>query len=144
MGRAGSIRRTSGRAVTMLAVAGLSGCYARASLPMPTRSSVSASSVMTRQEFANIVRQGTLLEALERLRASMLIARGGRLPLVSVDGAPPTDLSILRTIPASVVGEVRLQRASSDVGHSRILPNGDVVVGDVIVVTTLGGVRRER
>jgi hypothetical protein len=84
------------------------------------------------------------MEALEQLRPSMLLARGGRLPMLSVDGGPPTDLSILRTISTSVVREVRLQRASSSAGFSRILPNGDVIVGDVIVVITLGSaVRRE-
>jgi hypothetical protein len=144
MSRPGSFRCISGRVVTVLAVVGSTACHTRASLPVPTRSSVSPSSVVTWQAFGRIVRQGTLLEALERLRPSMLVARGGRLPLVSVDGAPPTDLSLLRTIPASVVSEVRLQRASSSVGHSRILPNGDTIVGDVIVVTTLGGVRRGR
>jgi hypothetical protein len=131
-----------------LTMAGLSACYANTSLPTPWSSgagrSVSPSAVVTTQEFASIVRQGTLMEALERLRPSMLLARGGRLPLVSVDGAPPTDLSVLRTISASHVREVRLQRASSSAGYSRILPNGDVIVGDMIVVTTLGSVRRER
>ena len=82
------------------------------------------------------------MEALERLRPSMLLARGGRLPLVSVDGELSTDLSVLRTISVLLVREVRLQRASSSAGYSRILPNGDVIVGDVIVVTTLGSVRK--
>ena len=135
------------RSAIALAMTGLSACYANTSLPTPRSSgagrSVSPGAVVTTQEFASIVRQGTLLEALERLRPSMLLARGGRTPLVSVDGAPPTDLSVLRTISASHVREVRLQRASSSPVHSRILPNGDVVVCDVIVVTTLGSVRRE-
>lgn len=135
------------RSAITLAMTGLSACYTNVPLPAPRPNgasrNVSPSTVVTTQEFASIVRQGTLMEALERLRPSMLFARGGRLPLVSVDGAPPTDLSVLRTISASHVREVRLQRASSSAGHSRILTNGDVVVGDVIVVTTLGSVRRD-
>ena len=136
------------RSAIMLAMTGLSACYANTSLPAPrpngANRNVSPSAVVTTQEFASIVRQGTLMEALEQLRRSMLLGRGGRLPLVSVDGAPPTDLSVLRTLPASVVREVRLLRASSSAGYSRILPNGDVIVGDVIVVITLGSaVRRE-
>ena len=141
-------RRFARRSAITIAMAGLSGCYSHASLPAPGSSgagrSVSPGAVVTTQEFASIVRQGTLMEALERLRPSMLLARGGRLPLVTVDGAPPTDLSVLRTISASHVREVRLRRASSSAGYSRLLPNGDVIVGDVIVVITLGSaVRRE-
>ena len=135
------------RSAITLAMTGLNACYAQTSLPAPTSSgagrSVSPSAVVTTQEFASTVRQGTLMEALERLRPSMLLGRGGRLPMVSVDGSPPADLSLLRTISASYVREVRLQRASSSAGYSRILPNGDLVVGDVIIVTTLGSVRKE-
>jgi hypothetical protein len=69
----------------------------------------------------------------------MLVSRGGTTPRVSVDGSPPADLSLLRTIEASAVREVRLQRASSSVGHAAIAVNGDVIVGDVIVVMTRHG-----
>lgn len=81
--------------------------------------------------------------ALERLRPSML-GLSGRPPRVSLDGASPAELSLLRTISVSEVREVRLQRASSSAGHSAIASNGDVVVGDVIVVTTWRGGRGER
>ena len=141
-----SVRRVLGSAASALGVAALTACYAHTSWPTRSgeaRTSLSAHEVVTAKEFARIVRQGTLMEALEQLRPSMLQARGGRPPVVSVDGTAPTDLAVLRTIPASVVREVRLQRASSNTGYSRIRPNGDVVVGDVIAVTTLGGARRE-
>ena len=134
------------RSAITLAMTGLCACYANTSLPAPRPNgasrSVWPSAVVTTQEFASIVRQGTLMEALERVRPSMLLARGGRPPLVLVDGSPPTDLAVLHSISAAVVSEVRLLRASSSAGYSRILPNGDVIVGDLIVVMTLGSVRR--
>jgi hypothetical protein len=99
--------------------------------------------VVTAQEMARFVRQGSLMDALKQLRPSMLNARGS-VPLVSVDGSPPVEASLLHLIPASNVREVRLQRASSSVGHIIIAPNGDVVAGDVILVTTWEGVRRVR
>lgn len=135
------------RSAITLAMSCLGACYANTSLPTRWSSgagrSVSPSALVTTQEFASIVRQGTLMEALERLRPSMLLTRGGRPPLVSVDGSPPMDLSVLHSISASVVLEVRLLRASSSAGLTRILPNGDVVAGDVIVVKTLGSVGRD-
>jgi hypothetical protein len=75
------------------------------------------------------------MDALQQLRPYWLAARGAP-PLVSVDGSAPADLASLRLIPVSTVYEVRLQRASSGVGRSTIMPNGDVIVGDVIVVLT--------
>ena len=99
---------------------------------------LSPSVVVTAQELARFVRQGSLLDALEQIRPSWLAGRGSP-PLVSVDGSAPADLSSLRLIPVSTVQEVRLQRASSSVGRSTITPNGNVVVGDVIVVSTRKG-----
>lgn len=134
-------------ATTAFAVAGLAvGC---ATHPVRTprssemTSGASASTVVTTQELAGIIRQGSLMEALERLRPFMLVSRG-TTPWVSVDGAPPAELSLLRTIPASDVREVRLLRSSSSVGHVITAPNGDVIVADVIVVTTRLGGRGER
>ena len=103
----------------------------------------SSSTVVTAQEFAQIVPQGSLMDALERLRPFMLVSRG-TTPRVSVDGSPPAELSLLRMIPSSAVREVRLQRSSSSVGHAIVAPNGDVIVGDVIVVATWQGGRGER
>ena len=125
----------------ILAVASLAaGCANRAPAtrrPGETATS-SASVVVTAQELARFVRQGSLMDALEQLRPYWLGARGAQ-PLVSVDGSAPTDPSSLRLIPVSTVHEVRLQRASSSVGRSAILPNGDVVARDVILVSTRRG-----
>ncbi len=132
------------RCATALAVASLiAGCATR---PVMNRSSsevtdgVSASTVVTAQELGGIIRQGSLMDALQRLRPFMLVSRG-TTPWVSVDGAPPAELSLLSAIPASEVREVRLLRSSSSVGHVITAPNGDVIVADLIVVTTRRGGR---
>jgi hypothetical protein len=131
------------RVPSLLAIAGLAaGCAthsAETRRPSETASS-SASVVVTGQGLARLVRQGSLMDALQQLRPSWLATRGTP-PLVSVDGSTPTELSYLRLIPVSTVHEVRLQRASSSVGRSMIMPNGDVIVGDVIVVSTRRGGR---
>ena len=132
------------RATTAFAVAGLAaGCTGHAGTRRSSEATNNASSstVVTAQELAGLARQGSLMDALERLRPNMLASRGTP-PRVSVDGAPLAELSFLRSIPASTVREVRLQRASSSVGHAFIAPNGDVVLSDVIVVTTWPGGRR--
>jgi hypothetical protein len=131
-------------ATTALAAVGLAaGC---ATVGGPSRRSdeakvgASASAVVTAQELGRLMTQGSLMDALVRLRPYMLSARGTK-PLVSVDGSPLAELSLLQMIPASTVREVRLLRSSSSVGHATIAPNGDVIVGDVIVVTTWQGSR---
>lgn len=124
-------------AVTALVVNVLAaGCSTRGLTGRSTREPHGAeSTVVTAAELARIGRQGSLMDALQRLRPSMLTSRGGT-PLVSIDDSPATDLSSLRMIAASDVCEVRLHRASSSIGRSAVLPNGDVVVGDLIAVTT--------
>ena len=134
--------RVAHLAVTAFVAAGLAtGCSTRGlTARSSTRESKGASeyTVVTAAELARTAQKGSLMDALERLRPSMLTSRGGT-PLVSVDGAPASDLASLRMIGASDVLEVRLHRASSSVGRSAVLPNGDVVVGDLIVVTTWRG-----
>ena len=98
----------------------------------------SPSAVLTGEELARFVKRGSLMDALQQRRPFWLATRGSP-PLVSVDGSAPSELSTLRLIPVSTVREVRLQRSSSGVGRSTILPNGDVIVGDVIVVLTRRG-----
>jgi len=95
----------------------------------------SSSTVVTAKELARVGQHGSLMDALERLRPVMVAGRGA-VPRVSVDGSPPGELALLRTIQASAVREVRLERSSSSVGLPAVVPNGEVIVGDVIVVTT--------
>ena len=115
----------------------------------PARSSRDATenaasmAVVTAHELARFGEHRTLMDALEQLRPSMLKS-SGRPPRISVDGSPPTELSFLRTISASQVREVRLQRALWSVGNAVIDSNGDVVAGDMIVVTTWRGGRIDR
>lgn len=119
-----------------LAVAGaLAGCTTHAVASHDETERVWASTIVTEQELEGILRQGSLMEALERLRPAWLVSRRST-PFVTVDGAPPTELSFLRMIPTSTVREVRLERASATLGHSAFAANGNVVVGDLIVVTT--------
>ncbi len=124
-------------AMTAFAVAGLAAGCATHPVRAPRSSEVttgaSASTVVTAKELAGLVRQGSLMDALERLRPFMLASRRTP-PRVSVDGSPPAELSLLRMIPASEVREVRLLRASSSVRHTT----------DVIVVSTWQGGRWER
>jgi hypothetical protein len=128
------------RRISVLAVAGLvAGCAAQAVSSRDATSRFSEGTVVAAQELERIVRQSSLMDALERLRPEWLTPRGGATPAVSVDGAPPAELSILRTISASTVREVRFERSSSSVGHAIVAPNGNVIVGNLIVVTSRHG-----
>lgn len=112
------------------------GCVAR---PNPDRDagavSVSENSVLTAAELSRYAPGTSLLDALQRLRPSFLHPRGTSA-LVSIDRTAPTDLNVLSTIAVSAVAEVRLLRATNSVGKPAILRNGDVAVGDVLLVLT--------
>jgi hypothetical protein len=131
------------RAACMLAVITLApGCapHRPAARGSSEAGTTSPSDILTNQELARLVRQGSLMDALQQLRPFWLGTRGTP-PLVSLDGSTPTELSYLRQIPVSTVHEVRLQRASSSVGRAVIRPDGDVAAVDVIVVSTRRGDR---
>ena len=100
----------------------------------------SASTMVTAQELARFGREGSLLDALKRLRPVMLAGRGA-VPWVSVDGSPPAELALLRTIQASEVRDVHLQRASSGARPPVPTPDGSLITADVIVVRTWPGGR---
>lgn len=78
----------------------------------------------------------SLLDALQSLRPYWLAGRSSP-PSLMVDGAVSGDLTMLGQIPVSTVREVRLVRRSGP-GQtmSRLAPNGDVIVEDMIVVLT--------
>jgi hypothetical protein len=87
----------------------------------------------------NRVAQGqSLWTAIERTRPQFLQGRGS-VPMVSIDGSAVVDLWVLRTIPVSHVHEVRMQRGAGNGARSAVQPNGDLVVGDVIIVLTRRG-----
>jgi hypothetical protein len=129
---------------TRLVFAALAAGCATGPGTTPRTDNGSSATVVTSQELTRLGQEGTLIDVLQRLRPSMLRSRGSTAPRVSVDGSPPADLSILEAITASAVREVRLERASSNVGRAAIAPNGHVIVGDLIVVATWMGLRGRR
>ena len=96
-------------------------------------SGAAPSAVITMAEMIRVASGQSVWTAVERARPWFLQGRGS-VPRVSIDGSVPMELTVLRSIPVSEVHEVRLLRGGS--GNSAILPNGDVVVGDVILVLT--------
>ena len=124
------------RALFMVVIAGsVAGCAGRTVSSLDATTNLSAGTLLLAQELAGITQQGTLMDALQRLRPGWLRARGAS-PMVSVDGGPAMELSSLRLISASLVREVRLERSTSGAGRASVGPNGEVIVGNVIVVTT--------
>lgn len=94
-----------------------------------------ASNVLGPAELSRVTQGTTVLAALEHLRPWFLHARGS-VPTASLDGSPPAELSMLRMISVSQVVEVRFLRATSNVGQRAVMPNGNIVSGDVILVLT--------
>ena len=129
--------RFSSRRVAMTGVLVLfSACVARPTTERRAQgASVSASSLVTSEELARYASGANLFDALQRVRPTFLYPRGSRA-LVSIDGTAPSDLSVLSSIPVSTVAEVRFIRATSPAGQPTVLPNGDVVVRDVLLVVT--------
>jgi hypothetical protein len=128
--------------IVLTAAALVGGCATSGRNPRDSDSRAPSSTVLTAEEITRDVRSGSILTALKRLRPGWLLPRGGT-PGVSVDGGPPTDLSVLDLIQASTIAEVRLQRASSNLGVARVAENGSVIIGDVIMVTTRHGGKAE-
>jgi hypothetical protein len=126
------------RALILTASAILMGACASASGPRSARDADRAGpgdDVVTTAELRRLDPGSTLLDALERERAEFLHPRGS-VPTVSIDGSPPTELSVLQTIRVAEVKEVRLVRRAGRSGPAAIRSDGAVVVGDVILVIT--------
>lgn len=128
---------------TVIALAAfVSGCSVRPATQNTQQSSSRApSTLVTAKELGQFSENGKLLEALERLRPHWFSSRGAT-PLTSVDGAPPTDLTVLLAIAIAEVREVRLERSVLSVGGASLSANGRAIRGDVIVVTTAAPGRR--
>jgi hypothetical protein len=132
----GKVMQTGSRLVTTLVTVvslacATTGTTSRCSPGCDDRAS--ASTVVTAAELSRT--DGSLMDVLRRTRPWM-VARPGTLLFVSVDGSPPADVSLLQSIPASSVQEVRLLRASSSVGRVAVTADGRTVLGDIIAVTT--------
>jgi hypothetical protein len=91
----------------------------------------SSSDLITAAELSRFTSGLTLIEVIEHARPWFLQSRGSNAS-VSVDGSPPTDSRILRTVPVSTVNEIRLVRG----GATAIRSNGTIAAGDVILVVT--------
>ena len=101
-----------------------------------TTGGVSAATVVTAAELQRVGQGRSVFAALEQVRPWLLTARGG-VPVVSVDGSAPSDVSLLRSISVADVCEVQLRRTTSGAGRSAVLANGEVRnSGDIIVVLT--------
>ena len=84
---------------------------------------------------------GNLLDVLTRLRPGWFESRGVK-PLASVDGSPPTDLTVLQAIQLVEVMQVRLERPTLSVGHASVSANGSVIRTNIISVSTRAPARR--
>lgn len=101
----------------------------------PLRFTDDLSTRVTAAELSQYAPDHSLMEALRMLRPGFLVRRGDR-PMVSVDGAPAGDQSILSAIRVSEVFEVRLVKPGSAESRVTIRPNGDIVVADLLLVLT--------
>jgi hypothetical protein len=126
-------RRSAAALLTLLSVA----CMNRSSVSRtePVRLAGDFSTRVTAEELSHYAQGHSLMEALRMLRPRFLSGRG-ELLMVSVDGAPASDQSILSTIRVSDVLEVRLVKAGSIESRATIRPNGEIVVGDFLLVVT--------
>ena len=75
------------------------------------------------------------MAALQRVRPTFLTGRGTP-PMVSIDDSPPTELGVLSLISAVQVREVQYHRAIDGASRATSRANGDLVVGDLLVVYT--------
>ena len=94
-----------------------------------------SSTLVTAEELSRVGPGQTLLDALRGIRPSWLVSRGSQ-PQVSVDGAPATDIEILRTLLVTHAHDLRLHRSTAGVGGIAVSTGG--AVGDVIYVRTRG------
>lgn len=90
----------------------LSGCAA-SSAGVDGASTRRSSTLITEEEFAEVVTIGTLWDAIERLRSPWLRSRGGRTgyPVVFVNGTRFGELDSLRAIQVTDVATARLVSA---------------------------------
>ena len=75
----------------------------------------------------------SLWNALQRVRPLFLASRRS-VKMVSIDGSPVVELSVLHSVLVTEVAEVRLVRASSSITRAAVVPNGQIVTGDVLMV----------
>ena len=126
-------RRSAAAFLTLVSVACMN--HSTASRTEPRRVADDFSTRVTAAELSHYAPGSSLMEALRMLRPRFLSGRGEQ-PMVSVDGAPAGDQSILSAIRVSDVLEVRLVKAGSYENRPTIRPNGEIVVADLLLVVT--------
>jgi hypothetical protein len=120
----------------VIVIAALSmSCASNAARSRASQTGDASNNLLTAAEMIRVAPDQSLWTAIERARPWFLQGRGS-VATVSIDGSAGMELSVLRTIPVTDVQEVRLQRGVGNGGRSAVLPNGDVVVGDMIIVLT--------
>jgi hypothetical protein len=126
-------RRSAAAILTLVSVA----CMNRSTVSRTRQPGVAEdrSTRVTAAELSRYAPGHSLMEALRMLRPGFLVRRGER-PMVSVDGAPAGDQSILGAIPVSDVFEVRLVKPGSVESRATIRPNGHTAVADLLLVVT--------
>jgi hypothetical protein len=104
----------------------------------PATLQVSAiSDVIAAKELERLDQGLSLMDLIAHARPWFLHPRGG-VSTVSINGAPPAELAVLRTLSVHDVKEIRLLRPTGKSGPVAMRP-GMISIGDVILVTT--GVR---
>ena len=126
-------RRSAAAFLTLVSVACMN--HSTVSRTEPRRVADDFSTRVTAAELSHYAPGSSLMEALRMLRPRFLSGRGEQ-PMVSVDGAPAGDQSILSAIRVSDVLEVRLVKAGSYENRPTIRPNGEIVVADLLLVVT--------
>jgi hypothetical protein len=127
------------RLLNAIAVTFLAGCvstFSPGSAPdahLPD----AAGGVLTTVELRRLDQALSVMSALEHVRPMFLRSRGS-VSTASIDGTPPTELSVLQTIRVADVREIRLVRRGGSF-PAAIRPSGTVVIADVILVVTRKG-----
>ena len=126
-------RRSATAFLTLVSVA----CMNRSTVSRTGQRAVAddRSTRVTADELSHYAPGHSLMDALRMLRPGFLVRRGER-PMVSVDGAPAGDQSVLSVIRVSDVFEVRLVKPGSYENRPTIRPNGETVVADLLLVVT--------
>jgi hypothetical protein len=90
--------------------------------------------VVTMQELARIAPGTSLSRALSAIRPGIVYVRGTQA-MVSVNGGPIVDASVLDDLRVEDIREVRLVRAGFSSRYAPMLIDGQMRVPDVLVIT---------
>lgn len=108
-----TLRRRGPFGLFALILVGLLSSCAASSAGVDGASTRRSSTVITEEEFNDVVTIGNLWDAIERLRSAWLRSRGGRsgYPVVFVNGTRFGDIDSLRSLQVTDVASARLVSA---------------------------------